>query len=108
MVPLSIDAEQLDDAGNGTTSWNVSVSAASGALFDFTNPQNRVWVEDAGNATVVSINASVVTLAGAESGATFRIVYQRARANATEPWADVAQFQGLADTPTIVGTEITV
>ena len=107
-APISIHAERLHGTENGTTSWNVSVSAASGAQYDITNPQNRVWVEDAGNATVVSVDGTIVTLADVESGASIRIVYQRARANATEPWADVAQFQDLSNAPTVVATEITV
>ncbi|KAH9919536.1 glycosyl hydrolase [Fomitopsis serialis] len=107
VAPFSIKASPLADPGNGTSRWNVSVHAGSGAPFDLASPQNRVWAE-AADGSAVSVEGSIVTVAGAKSGESVRVVYQRARSNATEPWVDVAQSRGLAWELSTVEAEVSL
>ena len=89
----------------------MSVTSASGAAFDLANPLNRVRAEVVGGADVsVQVSGAHVTVAGAgaKKGATkVRLVYERARANDTAPWAVVSQFRGVGE-GTAVETTITL
>jgi hypothetical protein len=100
-------------ATNGARAWNVSVHAVGGASYDLANPQNRLWaaLDPPMHGASVSVNGSVVTIVGlptSDEHAKLRVAYQRARANATLPWADVVQFQSILQPGAIVGMDITV
>ncbi|KAI0757318.1 glycoside hydrolase family 43 protein [Daedaleopsis nitida] len=98
VAPLAIKAAK---AGDG---YDVAVTSASGAAFNLANPLNRVSAEVVGGSAEVSVQVSGahITVAGGSTGAKkgatkVRLVYERARANATSPWAAVSQFRGVGE-----------
>lgn len=103
VAPLSIAAAaSTTENANVAGEWTIKVQSAAGAEFDLAHPGNRVLAEvplDAG--VTVRANGSRVSIMRDTNGQTdrrkvqVRLVYQRARANATAPWADVTQFKTL-------------
>lgn len=90
VAPLKLEAKPA-----GEDQWDVSVTSASGAAFELSNPQNRiVAVADGAEAKV---NGSRVVANGVSGRKQVKLVYQRARANSTEGWTDVMQFKKLGE-----------
>jgi hypothetical protein len=117
VAPFTVTATPMKIAVNGTRAWNVSVHTAGGTSYDLANPQNRLWatLDLPMHGASVIVNGSVVTIEGLPTTdehdtarTQVRVAYQRARANATLPWADVVQFQGVVQPGAIVGVNITV
>ncbi|KIK60783.1 glycoside hydrolase family 43 protein [Collybiopsis luxurians FD-317 M1] len=80
---------------NGSDSnYLVTVKNRYGVELDLENAANRVRVLV--NGTEVANGTSDISLDGVENGSQVTFRYQRARFNASEPWLDVKQFQGLA------------
>lgn len=108
VAPFSISS---NSTGNGT--WTVNVENKDGVAFNLSSPANRLfaWIESgdaSGNTTSVGVDVEVVgenvTVAGAlPQGATINVVYQRARANDSQPWLNVSQVAGLGADWELVG-----
>ncbi|KAL1704349.1 glycoside hydrolase family 43 protein [Schizophyllum commune] len=113
VAPLTISASVAE--GNTTeltnssasTAWTVTVSSASGAAFDLSQPGNRLfaWVEG-DEAAQVQVNGSTVTVGGKPAG-DVKVVYQRARVNETEPWRNVSQAESIGAEWEFVATTLT-
>jgi hypothetical protein len=101
VAPLSV---QTKSAGSGQ--WEVEVVSASGVKFDLAHPGNRLWADLNGQG-VVSVNGSTVNVEGTRKRGEIQVVYQRARANATDAWAEVVQFRRVEE-GNVVGTTITI
>lgn len=109
VAPFSIYS---NSTGNGT--WSVSVESKDSVAFNLSSPANRLfaWVEngDSSGNTTTSLDVDVDVVGGnvtvngiIPQGAKMKVVYQRARYNETQPWANVSQVEGLGGEWEVVG-----
>ncbi|TRM68440.1 glycoside hydrolase family 43 protein [Schizophyllum amplum] len=109
VAPLTVAAAVASGNGSAGTTWTVSVESASGAAFNLSHPSNRLlaWVEG-NNATAVEVEVvgGNVTVGG-KPGGEVKVVYQRARANETEPWRNVSQAESIWSDWDVVATTLT-
>ena len=93
-VPAGVAPYSISAKKGGSNMWEVTVKSAKGASLDLSSPQNRIRAELVGNANAsVAVNGSTISVPEGTTGE-LRVYYERARSNATLPWAEVVQFEG--------------